>query len=82
MRHVKIVERAGETYSYAAVDLQTGDVLLRLSDPGALADLCHRLEWAVHQGTKPALSNAALRQRTDEHRRANRPGKARPRLAG
>jgi hypothetical protein len=29
MRRVKIVEKPNETYSYAAVDQQTGEVLLR-----------------------------------------------------
>src|SRR5437763_12131279 len=32
MRRVPIVEKPNETYSYAAVDQQTGDVPLRLSD--------------------------------------------------
>jgi hypothetical protein len=32
MRHIKIVERRGETYSYAAVDQKTGEIPLRLSD--------------------------------------------------
>lgn len=48
MRHVNIVERPGEPYSFAAVNRQTGDILLRLSDRDALLGLCRRLGWTVH----------------------------------
>ena len=32
MRHVKIVERANETYAFGATDTETGAILLQLSD--------------------------------------------------
>jgi hypothetical protein len=31
MRHVNIIERLNETYSYATIDQQTGEVPLRLT---------------------------------------------------
>ena len=43
-----------ETYSYAAVDQQTGEVPLRLSDRHALVALCQRLGWAVEEKSKLA----------------------------
>ena len=49
MRHIKIVERLGETYSYAAVDQKTGEIPLRLPGRATLIALCGRLGWAVHE---------------------------------
>ena len=49
MRRVRIVERPGETYTYAAVDRETGEVPLQLADRAALIALCERLGWAVHE---------------------------------
>jgi hypothetical protein len=49
MRRVQIVEKPNETYSYIAVDQQTGEVPLRLSDRHALVALCQRLGWAVEE---------------------------------
>ena len=54
MRRVLIVEKPNETFSYAAVDQQTGEVLLRLSDRHALVALCQRLEWAVEEKSESA----------------------------
>ena len=39
MRRVKIIERPRETYSYAAVDQQTGEIPLRLSERADLVAL-------------------------------------------
>jgi hypothetical protein len=76
MRRVQIVEKPNETYSYAAVDQQTGEVPLRLSDRHALVALCQRLGWAVEEKSKPARETTP-RQRTGErhgtHRRQARP---------
>ena len=49
LRRVRIIERTGETYTYAAVDRDTGEVPLQLTDRAALVALCRRLGWAVHQ---------------------------------
>jgi hypothetical protein len=59
MRHIKIVERRGETYSYAAVDQKTGEIPLRLSDRATLIALCGRLWWAVHEESKFASQAGA-----------------------
>ena len=76
MRHIKIVERRGETYSYAAVDQKTGEIPLRLSDRATLIALCGRLGWAVHEASKFASQagapnmqqRAATRHTTRRHR--------------
>jgi hypothetical protein len=47
MRCVKIVQQPNKTYPYAAVDQQTGGVVLRHHDEVALIGLCRRLEWNV-----------------------------------
>ena len=49
MRRVRIIERAGEIYSYAAVDRETGEVPLQLADRAALVALCERLGWAIQE---------------------------------
>ena len=41
----QIIERPGEIYSYAALDQQTGEIPLRLSEGGALVALCRRPGW-------------------------------------
>ena len=46
MRNVQIVDCPDGNYRYAAIDRQTGDFLLRLSDRAALLALCKRLDWA------------------------------------
>ena len=43
MRRVEIIKKPGETYGYAAVDLETGDIPLRLTDLATLIGLCRRL---------------------------------------
>jgi hypothetical protein len=48
MRRVRIIERAGETYTYAALDQETGEVPLQLADRAALVALCERLGWVLH----------------------------------
>jgi len=65
MRRVQIVEKPNETYSYAAVDQQTGEVPLRLSDRHALVALCQRLGWAVEEKSKSARETRP-RQRTGQ----------------
>jgi hypothetical protein len=74
MRRVQIVEKLNETYSYAAVDQQTGEVPLRLSDRHALVALCHRLGWAIEEKSRSTRKTkpADLRQRTGECHRINR----------
>jgi hypothetical protein len=47
MRCVKIVQQRNKTYPYAAVDQETGGVVLRHHDQVALIALCHRLEWKM-----------------------------------
>jgi hypothetical protein len=76
MRRVQIVEKPNGTYSYAAVDLQTDEVLLRLSDRHALVALCERLGWAVEEKSESARETRPT-QRTRERRRQ---GQARTRV--
>jgi hypothetical protein len=45
MRCVKIVQQPNKTYPYAAIDQQTGAVVLRHHDEVELIALCRRLEW-------------------------------------
>ncbi len=54
MRNVQIVERANESYAFAATDTETGAILLQLSDRDQLIALCHRLGWAVQGEPKSA----------------------------
>ena len=70
MRRVRIIERAGETYTYAAVDRETGEVPLQLADRAALVALCERLGWAVHE-EKRAGGPRDARQRTNERHRTH-----------
>jgi hypothetical protein len=76
MRQVSIIESPDSSYRYAAVDRQTGAVLLRFSDPAALAALCHRLEWVVHEGPSSKGSAGA-----DSEERSQR-GRHRGRVGG
>jgi len=78
MRHIKIVERLGETYSYAAVDQKTGEIPLRLPDRAALIALCGRLGWAIHEESKSANMRApqAAAGRRRSHTRRRRLGGA------
>ena len=71
MRCVRIIERPGETYTYAAVDRETGEVPLQLADRAALVALCERLEWAVHE-EKRADEPRDEGQRTGERHRTHR----------
>ena len=80
MRHVKIIERPNETYPFAAIDQQTGEIPLRLAERGDLVALCDRLGWVVQEG---APRSADLSQRIGERHRAHRPGNpVRHRLGG
>jgi hypothetical protein len=45
MRCVKIVQQSNKTYPYAAIDQQTGGVVLQHRDEVELIALCRRLEW-------------------------------------
>jgi hypothetical protein len=80
MRRVRIVEKLNETYSYAAVDQQTGEVPLRLSDRHALVALCQRLGWAVEEKLKSARETRPSPRTGERHRRHQ--GRARPKVGG
>ena len=47
MRTVKIVEQPDRSHPHAAVDTETGSVVLKHQDDYALIGLCRRLGWAV-----------------------------------
>ena len=47
MQHLKIVQQLDKTYPCAAIDQQTGGVVLRHHDDVELLALCHRLEWKM-----------------------------------
>ena len=70
MRRVRIIERAGETYTYAAVDRETGEVPLQLADRAALVALCERLGWVIHE-EKRAGGPRDERQPTGERHRTH-----------
>jgi hypothetical protein len=78
VRRVKIVERANETYAFAATDTETGAILLRLSDRAALAELCHRLGWTVQGEPKSADETYPA----DLPQQRKRFGRARSRVGG
>lgn len=59
MRNVQIVDCPDGNYRYAAIDRQTGDFLLRLSDRAALLALCKRLDWVLHEQSKPRKESRA-----------------------
>ena len=75
MRHVKIVERANETYTFGATDTGTGAILLQLSDRDELIALCHRLGWTVQGESADETSQAGFPQRwrCGSHDRESRP---------
>jgi hypothetical protein len=54
MRHISIVERLGDIYSFAAVDQATGEIPLKLPDRATLVALCVRLGWTVDDDAKSA----------------------------
>jgi hypothetical protein len=60
MRRVQIVEKPNETYSYAAVDQQTGEVLLRLRDRHALVALCERWGGLLKRSRKQGRDSKPL----------------------
>ena len=70
MRRVRIIERAGEIYTYAAVDRETGEVPLQLADRAALVALCERLGWVIHE-EKRAGGPRDERQRTGGRHRGH-----------
>jgi len=47
MRRVRIIDEPDNTYPYAAVDRQTGEIPLRHHDRTELMALCRRLEWKI-----------------------------------
>jgi hypothetical protein len=47
MRRIEIVEEPNQTYKWTAIDQDTRQSLLRLSDLYQLHDVCDRLEWKV-----------------------------------
>jgi hypothetical protein len=47
MRRIEIVEEPDQPYKWAAIDRDTRQSLLRLSDLYQLRDVCGRLEWEV-----------------------------------
>jgi hypothetical protein len=68
MRRIEIVEEPNQTYKWIAIDQDTRQSLLRLSDLHHLHDVCHRLEWKVvdvkrrwqNSGAMPRLRRAGL----------------------
>jgi hypothetical protein len=80
MRNVQIVDCPDGSYRYAAVDRQTGDFLLRLSDRAALLALCYRLNWVLHEQAKPRKESRAgapdSPKRTSEQRWSRRKHRA------
>jgi hypothetical protein len=85
MRRVKVIEQPNETYPFAVIDQQTGEIPLRLSDRADLVALCNRLGWVIQDDLQSAGAPqpADLPQRIGEHPRARRPGnRARHRKGG
>jgi hypothetical protein len=49
MRRVRIIDEPDNTYPYAAIDRQTGEIPLRHHDRTELMALCLRLEWKIEE---------------------------------
>ena len=47
MRKVEIIEEPSHTYKWIAIDRDTRQSLVRLSDLHQLLDVCERLEWQI-----------------------------------
>ena len=47
MRRVEIIEDKRQFYSWAAVDQDTHQRLLKLKDADQLRSVCERLEWQI-----------------------------------
>lgn len=62
MRTVKIVEQPDRSHPHAAVDTETGSVVLKHQDDYALIGLCRRLGWTVE------LVNKTKDYRRDQRR--------------
>ena len=76
MRRVKVIEQPNETYPFAVIDQQTGEIPLRLSERADLVALCNRLGWVIQDDLQSAGAPqpADLPQRIGERPRARRPG--------
>jgi hypothetical protein len=80
MRVIRIIERPNETYAFAAVDQQTGEVPLRLADRDALVALCRRLGWTVHGEREK--SSGEVPAGVEVRRKQRRWGRVRTRVGG
>jgi hypothetical protein len=58
MRRVKIIDEPDNTYRYAAIDRQTGEIPLRHHDRTELIALCRRLEWKIEEAEQDARGKA------------------------
>ena len=55
MRRIEIVEEPDQPYKWAAIDRDTRQSLLRLSDLYQLRDVCGRLEWEVVEARRKSV---------------------------
>jgi len=53
MRKVEIVEDPQSQRCWVAVDLKSGESVMRLHDRGLLERLCKSLEWKIVQSVRP-----------------------------
>jgi hypothetical protein len=56
MRRVRIIDEPDNTYAYAAIDRQTGEIPLRHHDRTELIALCRRLEWKIEEAEQDPLA--------------------------
>ena len=52
MRRVEIVQDTGSQRCWVALDIKSGEPVMRLHDRHLLERLCDRLEWKLVQGDK------------------------------
>jgi hypothetical protein len=73
MRQVAIIKTPNPTsYPYAAIDQQTGEGLLRLTDRDELIALCRRLGWTIHEESSKSADEARQRSALDRERAQRR----------
>jgi len=58
MRRVEIVEDPQSQRCWVAIDLKSGEPVMRLHDRGLLERLCKSLEWKIVQSTRRNRSEA------------------------
>jgi hypothetical protein len=78
MRRVRIIDEPDNTYAYAAIDRQTGEIPLRHHDRTELIALCRRLEWKIEEAEQDPLAGRRSAKFAASSRTNKRAGLMRP----